>query len=813
MPNIDDISLRETLVHEAYRQARGGIPMTVLAIAAIVWIHWLDYQHVFSPSWVSSMLLVLALRAVLVAYVLKQGTRIPLPRREWLFCLPLHLVSLCWAALPFVSFAQATDYEKFGTLCILSGMAGGAATILAPLKWSARFYLFCLLIPGALTIELDIIGPVISLLGFCFFGLMVLGHASARRLLIDATQERLRNQNLLRDLEQQRSDIERLNCELRTAEAALRQQNTQLEHEVAIRTERNRLAFSVVQNTSEGVMVIDPDGHIVEINPAFTSITGFSAADAIGQPASILLAPQQTHESYAAVMHRLRSDGTWAGDMWSQRKDGSHFLEHRTIDAIRNGDGATTHYVVVFKDITESFRKDEQLRHLASHDPLTGLANRSLLHEHIQKQIAHAKLSGQGFAVLFLDLDHFKGVNDTLGHDIGDQLLRLVSGRFLACLGEKDSLSRLGGDEFVVLMGEIGQRKECAQLAERLLDSLRTPLRIADTAVYAKTSIGIACFPEDGQSIDTLMKNADMALYAAKAAGKNRYDYFHPSLSEKASARRELETALREALEQGQLQLHFQPKVDARNGRIHGFEALLRWHRPGFGNVSPERLIPVAEEAGLISSVGEQVIELACRQMAEWHAQGLGWQNIAVNVSARQFSDHDLVGIVFDNQHAHGIPAGHLEIEVTESVLMTCPEKTLPQLARLRESGVRIAIDDFGTGHSSLAYLKNLPVDILKIDRSFVEEAETDAASQAIIDTIVALSRALSKTVVAEGVETNAQAKLLLHAGCDQLQGYHLAPPMPAAEVVASGLLSPPDHGDPTLATMNPAIHPGISRH
>lgn len=776
------------LIREAFHQGRGGIPMTLIAIAAVGWMQWHEQNANLHLPWLLAAFAVALLRGAIIFQVLRFPERWTLTQREWLFNGPLMLTALLWAALPLLTFDTATDNEKFVVVCIMSGLAGGAASVLAPLQWPARFYLFCVLIPGAFLIREASFGPVISFLGGCFFIVMLLGHASARKLLIDAHLKRIHNDELLGDVQAQREQVEQLNRELRTAEAALRQQNADLEQEIALRTERNRLAYAVIQNTAEAVMVTTQEGRIVEVNPAFTRITGYSASEALKASLCLLRSDMQTGEHYMELMQQLITTGKWEGEMWSQRQDGSLFLERRSMDAVRDETGTITHFVSVFNDITEDYHKDEQLRHMACHDPLTGLANRSLLHEHLRLAIARASRDQSRVGVLFMDLDQFKAVNDTLGHDVGDLLLKAVADRLQSCLRASDTLARLGGDEFVVLLNPIAQREDCALIADKLMHALQAPVDLSGSRLYVNTSIGIATYPDDGKRIDTLMKNADMALYAAKAAGKNRYDYFHESLSEDVAKRREMEVALRKALDIGELSLHFQPKIDTVTLKASGFEALVRWERPGIGFVRPDLFIPVAEESGLIDALGKTVIAQACRQIADWHAAGFGWQNVAVNVSARQLVHQDLPGLLATYIEQYDLPRGSLEIEVTESVVMAKPEITLPRLGKIRDMGIRIAIDDFGTGHSSLAYLRHLPIDIMKIDRAFVHEAAVNPTSQAIIQTIVSLSRALGLQVVAEGVETEAQVQMLRDTGCDQLQGYYFSRPMAATEIAARWL-------------------------
>lgn len=783
MANTPDDLLRDVLIREAFHHGRGGIPMTIIAIAAVAWTHWFDQHTAALLLWLISAIVIVVVRGIIIGYVPRHSDRLGIRLRELLFNIPLIITSLLWAVLPYLTFPQASEYEKFIIICIMSGLAGGAATVLSPVKWPARLYLACVLIPVSILIRPTSIGPIMSLLGFCFFVVMLYSHASARKLLIEASLKRFQNQELLQDVQEKRSEVERLNVDLRTAEAALREQNADLEREVALRTEHNRLAYSVIQNTAEGVLVTCPDGIIVEVNPAFSRITGYPASDAIGEPVSLLHSEQQAGRHYEHLMQQLANTGKWEGEMWSRRQDGSVFLERRSIDAVRDADGTTTHYVSVFNDITEDFHKDEQLRHMACHDPLTDLANRSLLYEHLRIAMARAEHNDGQVGILFLDLDQFKSVNDTLGHQVGDLLLKEVAVRLQSCIRSTDTLARLGGDEFVVLLSAISQRDDCALLAGKLMRALEQPIDISGASLYANTSIGIAIYPDNGTTIDVLMKNADMALYAAKAAGKNRFDYFQIAMSKKAAVRRELETALRKALTNDELSLHYQPQIDAKTGLTSGFEALVHWERPGHGFVHPDLFIPIAEESGLIEALGQSVIDQACQQMAIWHQAGYGWQKIAVNVSARQLIQPDLASLIAGSMERHHLPRGFLEIEVTESVVMANPEKTLPLLNEIRNMGIRIAIDDFGTGHSSLAYLRHLPIDIMKIDRAFVHEAEQNPISQAIIRSIVSLSRALNLTVVAEGVESREQADMLREAGCDQLQGFYFARPMDAAAI------------------------------
>jgi len=429
--------------------------------------------------------------------------------------------------------------------------------------------------------------------------------------------------------------------------------------------------------------------------------------------------------------------------------------------------------------------REAQLVFRAHHDALTGLPNRVLLSERLQQELAHARRADSQLALLFLDLDRFKSVNDILGHDGGDQLLREAAERLGACVRECDTVARLGGDEFVVLLTDLSSPQQAAKLAGQVLSKLSQPFQIANNECFVGASIGIAVFPADGAMAEELLKHADMAMYRAKAAGRGRFVFFEESMNIDQRERALMERELRLAIERDQLSVHYQPRVGLRDGRLLGAEALLRWHHPELGWVPPATFIPLAEDVGLIEEIGPWVLRHVCAQLADWQAAGYAIGTVAVNVSGRQFRSSDLVAQVRLALESTGLAPHALELEVTEGVLIDNVEAVIELLSRIKQTGVSIALDDFGTGYSSMAYLRRLPIDVLKIDQSFVRDLAHDEDARSIVQAIVALAHALHKSVVAEGVETLVQADLLRALGCEEAQGYYFSRPVTAAALEA----------------------------
>lgn len=546
-----------------------------------------------------------------------------------------------------------------------------------------------------------------------------------------------------------------------------------------------RLSATVFESASEGVLITDIDAKIMAANKAFTKITGYSEKEVLGKNPSILKSGLHDREFYKIMWSSIQLHGEWKGEISGRRKNGEIFPKWQTINAIRDDDGRLTHFVSVFTDISRIKESEEQLHHLAHHDALTGLPNRLLLSARLEHSLQNARREGTNVAVLFMDLDNFKKVNDSLGHSVGDRLLQLVADRLLGSVREEDTVARLGGDELTVVLGSLHDAQYPATVAQKILDELVEPFELEGQDVFVSASIGISIYPRDGRDIATLLKNADAAMYIAKSEGRNGYHFFSKELTARAGKSLALETKLHHALEREELRLHYQPQVSLQSGKIVGVEALIRWQHPEIGMVSPAMFIPLAEENGLIGAIGKWVLQTACAQAKAWQDEGLTPFRIAVNLSGKQLGQTDIIQEVRDVLEDTGLDPSYLELELKESTVMKQAEQAAKTLYALRELGTTIAIDDFGTGCSSLSYLKRFSVDRLKIDRSFVRDIPQNANDVTLAKAIVALGHSFNLSVVAEGVETEAQRELLTSVGCDEMQGFLYSAPRTASELVS----------------------------
>ena len=531
------------------------------------------------------------------------------------------------------------------------------------------------------------------------------------------------------------------------------------------------LSDNVFENSIEGIVITDAGGVIQRINPAFSEITGYGEQEVLGQNPRILKSERHGNDFFVAMWRALVDKGQWQGEIWNRRKDGEIYPQWLTITSIRDPQGNIVNYVGVFHDMTEIKLHEEQLRYQAHHDDLTGLPNRMLFNDRLGVAMAHARREANKVAVLFLDLDNFKRINDSLGHAVGDLLLQEMAVRLVRCLREIDSVARYGGDEFIVLLEGVEQEEDVLLTAQRILEGLAPVVSIQGHDFYLTVSLGIAFYPEDGQDQDTLIKNADTAMYRAKESGKNTYRVFTPAMNKRVTEWLAVENSLRKALDRDEFFLHYQPKVDLNTGRIVGVEALLRWRREDGEMISPADFIPMAEDTGLIVEIGDWVLVQACTDLCEILGKGYGLK-MSVNLSPRQFRQTDLAGKIRATLAAAGIGAEGLIFEITEGSVMENEGKAIALLGELRGMGAGISIDDFGTGYSSLYYLKQLPVGELKIDRRFINDIMAQGNDGAIVVAIIAMAKSLDMRVVAEGVETGEQLHFLRRYGCDQMQGF-----------------------------------------
>lgn len=544
-----------------------------------------------------------------------------------------------------------------------------------------------------------------------------------------------------------------------------------------------RLADRVFHSTGEGVMVTAASGNIVSVNPAFERITGYSEAEVLGCNPRILRSGRHDDAFYREMWTSLLETGQWRGELWNRRKSGEVYPEWLNISAVKDEAGRITHYVALFSDISSVKEAMQQIDFLAHHDALTHLPNRVLFHDRLSHGLDRAQREDRPLALLYLDLDRFKNVNDTLGHPVGDELLQEVARRMTGAIRAGDTLARLGGDEFVLLLEDDASAQQAAVVARKMLELFDMPICIADHKLVLTASIGISLYPGDGQDADTLLKHADRAMYEAKSRGRNTYQFFEPALTAGVLERLVMENALRGAMTRNELLLHYQPQVDLATGRICAAEALLRWRSAELGVVSPADFIPVAEETGLVIAIGEWVLRTACAQNKAWQDAGLPPIRIAVNVSALQILAGTLPEIVTEALSATGLEPRYLELELTESVMIREVEATLKQVIALKRLGITISLDDFGTGYSSLGYLSRFPLDRLKIDQAFVHDITTEPRNAAIARATIALAQGLDMVVIAEGVESEGQLRYLRDIGCEEAQGYLFSRPVSPEEM------------------------------
>jgi len=549
------------------------------------------------------------------------------------------------------------------------------------------------------------------------------------------------------------------------------------------RTEKQLLqAAMVMENTIEAVMVLDADRNIQVINTAFSDITGYAQKEVIGKSPQFFHAKSRDPTFYNKVWAAIEETGKWQGEIWNRRKNDDVYPEWMTINAIKGDQGQTTNYVSISTDITER-KLAKRLNHLAHHDALTNLPNRLYFNDLLLKAIALSAREKQKLAIMFIDLDRFKSINDTLGHDVGDSLLQEAANRLTRCVREMDTVASTGGDEFLAILPDIQNPRDVSIVCERILQSIAETYFIREYKCFVSASIGISMYPVNGMDADTLIKNADIAMFRVKTKGRKNYQFYTKTMGAEVTKRLTMESALRRALELEELQVVYQPQVELISGKMIGLEALLRWRHPEMGQVDPSIFIPLAEDTGLIIPIGEWVLRAVCEQSKVWLESGLPPIKVAVNFSAHQFAHQNIVKLIVDELKKNGLDPAFIEVEITEGSAMADEKKAVSIFRSLHTLGVPVTIDDFGTGFSSLSYLKHFPINILKIDQSFIREIPANSKDKAIAASIIDMAHNLELGVIAEGVETKEQLEFLDTHKCDIIQGYFFSRPLPTNEI------------------------------
>ena len=546
----------------------------------------------------------------------------------------------------------------------------------------------------------------------------------------------------------------------------------------------------LIDTMQQAIVVADREGLIQYVNDAFPEVLGYNSEEVIGKNPLMLCAGHQDRNMVKAVTDAVRHSGHWEGEVTVVSKEGETHPFWVCINAVRGRGGAISHYLGMIIDITALKQNEQRLLQMANYDMLTGLPNRSLMYDRLKQALSVSRRYGHSVAVMLLDIDRFKEVNDTLGHHVGDRLLTETAGRLMGCVRESDTIARMGGDEFLVILPEVGHPTNAAHLAQKFLEALSKPFALEGHDVYVSGSIGITLYPSDSDDMNMLIKNADTAMYHAKAQGKNNFKFFTEGINRSTVERFKLESRFRRALDKLEFHLNYQPKVDLTSGRICGMEALLRWYHPEQGSINPSLFIPLAEETGLVVPLGEWVLREACRQNRAWQDEGLPPLKVSVNLSARHFHRKNLLQMIVGILRETKLDPRYLMIEITESTIIQNVEETIKTLKKLRRIGIGVSIDDFGTGFSSLNYLNRFSLDELKIDKSFVTDIANNADSRKVVTAVIALAHNLNLSVVAEGVEKEDQVGFLKKSNCDAVQGYYFSVPLSSEDfrkMVAGG--------------------------
>lgn len=766
------------------------------------WLLWGAERYVLVWIWLGWLSALVCLRVIQVAAfeaAPRERQAQPVWRRMFLMGACVSGLTLAAAAVVLV------PVENFQQQAWVFGLIG-AATLSASVAYAVSisaflvFSLSCLLPP----ILYLFWGGDVPFRGWGWLGLILLFALSVvawqvNRLLERSLLRRFQNQALIEHLQQAQATSDALNTELaheidqrREAERGLREAQIGLEDRVAQRTfeleEANqalsksppRLAATVFDAASEGIVIFDPDYCILTVNQAFSRVSGYLPEDVIGRRVTDIASSRDARRHFQAIHQSLEQTGQWQGELVEARKNGELYPQWLQLNVVRDKAGNLSHIVGFFSDLSSRRAAEERMRYLAHFDELTGLANRSLFNERLREARERVRSGGRSLALLHINLDRFKLLNESLGHEIADQLLKHIARRLSNAMPEADTIARLSGDEFAVLFDGYSNLSSLARVTSRLLGKLRVPLSVAGHELVISASVGISLLSDSAREVPALVSQANMAMQHAKHLGGNNFQFFTQSLQASTLERLQLEIQLRRAVDEQQLQVFYQPKLCLRTGRLDSAEALVRWHHPQRGMVAPGEFIGLAEETGLISAIGEFVLRKACWQACEWQRQGMAPIRVSVNLSVHQLRQGKLVSLVRQVLEETGLAPQWLELELTESQLLDSVEHIIATFQQLRDLGVKLAIDDFGTGYSSLSYLRRFPVDYVKIDRAFISGLGDGTEDAAIIQAIISMAHSLGLKVVAEGVENQSQLEFLRSHGCDEVQGYLISRPIEA---------------------------------
>ena len=766
------------------------------------WLLWGAERYLLVWIWLGWLSALVCLRIIQVAAfeaASRERQAQPVWRRMFLMGACVSGLTLAAAAVvlvPVENFEQQAWVFGLIGAAILSASVAYAVSISAFLVFS----LSCLLPP----ILYLFWGGNVPFRGWGWLGLILLFALSVvawqvNRLLERSLLRRFQNQALIEHLQQAQATSDALNTELaheidqrREAERGLREAQSGLEDRVAQRTleleEANqalsksppRLAATVFDAASEGIVIFDPDYCILTVNQAFSRVSGYQPEDVIGRRVTDIASSRDARRHFQAIHQSLEQTGRWQGELVEARKNGELYPQWLQLNVVLDKAGKLSHIVGFFSDLSSRRAAEERMRYLAHFDELTGLANRSLFNERLREARERVRSGGRSLALLHINLDRFKLLNESLGHEIADQLLRHVARRLSSAMPEADTIARLSGDEFAVLFDGYSNLSSLARVTNRLLGKLRVPLSVAGHELVISASVGISLLSDSAREVSALVSQANMAMQHAKHLGGNNFQFFTQSLQASTLERLQLEIQLRRAVDEQQLQVFYQPKLCLRTGRLDSAEALVRWHHPQRGMVAPGEFIGLAEETGLISAIGEFVLRQACWQACEWQRQGMAPIRVSVNLSVHQLRQGKLVSLVRQVLEETGLAPQWLELELTESQLLDSVEHIILTFQQLRDLGVKLAIDDFGTGYSSLSYLRRFPVDYVKIDRAFISGLGDGTEDAAIIQAIISMAHSLGLKVVAEGVENQSQLEFLRSHGCDEVQGYLISRPIEA---------------------------------